>query len=73
MIVSGKGNVKGVRNKSMLKMENSHATIVAPCWLVLLRGYVIMKDLSCIVAMPLIIFPIIYGLFAIFAQGHLAY
>lgn len=31
------------------------------------------KDLGCIVAMPLIIFPIIYFLFYLFSQGHFAY
>lgn len=32
-----------------------------------------MKDLLCIGAMPLVIFPIIYFLFYLFSQGHFAY
>jgi len=32
-----------------------------------------MKDLTCIAAMPLIIFPIVYILFYVFSQGHFAY
>ena len=31
------------------------------------------KDLSCIVGMGLVIFPIIFSLFYIFSQGHFAY